>query len=275
MPELPEVEIIAQTLRHGGRGGQAIVGKHVTKIRLDDPALVVDASADDVTHKYLGARIEGVERRAKYICVRTSHGDWVFHLRMTGDLFADEKSAASVSFQRLCVELDGTHRLRFCDPRRLGKMWATTKPELLWSDIGPEPLEPTFNAEILGRNLSNTRQAIKKALLDGRRLAGLGNIWADEALFWASIHPERPARELSADELEILCEGIRKALRMGIEVTAKSLQWVHRGSERGPPPGQVHLREGEPCVRCHTPIQRIRVGGRSTYYCPRCQSRNP
>ena len=275
MPELPEVEIIARALRQGGRGGTAIIGQRVTDIVLADEKLLADMSAVDFRRKYLGAWIKGVERRAKYICVHTSQGDWIFHLRMTGDLFTDDHSGTSSRFQRLCVILDDNWHLRFCDPRRLGKMWALTHKEVLWENIGPEPLASTFHVEVLKGALHSTRQAIKKALLDGRRVAGLGNIWADEALFLASIHPERPAKELSNRELEALCDGIRDALQMGIENTAKSLTWVHRGSERGPPPGQVHLREGEPCPRCEALIARIRVGGRSTYFCPRCQPARP
>lgn len=275
MPELPEVEVITRALRDGGRGGPSIVGHRIEEIHVCDEKLLHDLSPAGCARQFTGAHIKDVVRRAKYICVKTSNGDLIFHLRMTGDLHVDDKPETEFPFQRLDIRLGEDLHLRYTDPRRLGKMWAATAPAKLWQELGPEPLDDSFTVTVLHNSLVHTRQAIKKVLLDGRRVAGLGNIWADEALYLASIHPERPANELTSDETQALWRGIRQALRTGIERTQASLQWVHRGGVRGTPPGEVHLREGEPCARCRAPIKRIRLGGRSTYFCACCQLDKP
>ncbi|MHB9091399.1 MAG: bifunctional DNA-formamidopyrimidine glycosylase/DNA-(apurinic or apyrimidinic site) lyase, partial [Chloroflexota bacterium] len=202
--------------------------------------------------------------------------DLVVHLRMTGRLFLSPAIGPAVAYTRVVMRLDGEHELRFADLRKFGRIQlvkAGERPGGL-GKLGPEPLEDGLDVETMARTLGRRKAPIKALLLNQELLAGLGNIYADEALFAASIHPQRPGNSLDAEEWRRLHAAVRQTLTAGI---------LHRGTTfrdyrdgRGNKGSHqdslaVYRRTGQPCPRCGTPIERIVVGGRSSHYCPRCQ----
>jgi formamidopyrimidine-DNA glycosylase len=261
MPELPEVEQAARVLR------AAAVGKSVRNVRVLHPAQRRNLSTRAIT-RVRGARIVSVERRGKHQLLSLSTGDTlVVHFRMTGDWFIDDGVAPVPKYARVALELDDGVRISLVDPRALSTVTlhhdgATTLPSL-----GPDPTDPDLGVATLGHALSRRRIPIKVALLDQRVLAGVGNIYAAEALWLARIDPQAIASSLSRARQARLLEAIRSVL-------AKAEAWsASRYREDGGGRFEVYDREGLPCSRCGTAIRRIVQATRSTYYCPRCQRR--
>jgi formamidopyrimidine-DNA glycosylase len=267
LPELPEVETIRAQLE------PRLVGRKLELVSIFDPRLTRPLDPRGVAAELEGARVVAVERRGKYLVVRLNTGAALLvHLRMTGS-FGFEPA----SHQRAVFELEGGDRLVYRDVRRFGTWLVVDAVELepyLAGKNGPEPLSPRFTAAWLAEQLSRRRAALKPVLLDQRVVAGLGNIYADEALWRARLSPLRPANEIEPEEAPRLQRSIRVALRKGIERQGASLR------DYATPDGaagemqqefRVYGREGEPCPRCGTPIAKARVGGRGTWFCPRCQ----
>jgi formamidopyrimidine-DNA glycosylase len=226
-----------------------------------------------------GARVERLDRRGKYLVWALSEDRYLLmHLRMTGTLLLDPE--VDPPHTRVRLELDDGHRLVYVDPRRFGTghllHGAPARDGYLAERLGVEPLTPQFTPEHL-RALARGRIApVKAFVLDQRRIAGVGNIYADEALFRAGVHPLRPAGRLTARDWVRVHDGIEAALRAGIEAKGASIDdFRHVDGARGSFQDQflVHLRAGEPCVRCGQPIRKIVVGGRGTYVCEHCQPR--
>ena len=218
-----------------------------------------------------GERVAQVDRRGKYLVLRFAGGQALLvHLRMTGSFHVDEE----VSHERAVVRLDDRRRVAYRDVRRFGT-WLLLEPDevepYLDSKVGEEPLDALFTVARLGERIATRRAPIKAALLDQRTLAGLGNIYTDEALWWARIHPLRPAESLERDEVRHLHRAIRRALERGIARQGADLgDGVYRGG-RMQKEFKVYGRGGEPCDRCGTPVAKTRVSGRGTWYCPECQ----
>jgi formamidopyrimidine-DNA glycosylase len=265
VPELPEVET------ERGRLADAIAGRRILLARIDDPRLTRPDDPVAVSAVLTGDRVDAVERRGKYIVVRLASGNTLLvHLRMTGG-FRYEPA----THERAVLELEGGGRVAYRDTRRFGT-WLLTDTEdadrLVAHKNGPEPLERGFTTAFLAGRLARRTAPLKAAILDQRTVAGLGNIYADEALWHSRLHPQRPAGELSADEVAVLREAIRKALRLGIKRGGATLydQAYTGGSMQHE--FRVYGRGGEPCERCGTPISKIVVGGRGTSFCPTCQA---
>ena len=221
-----------------------------------------------------GERVEAVERRGKYIVVRLESGQVLLvHLRMTGG-FRYEPA----THERAVLELDDGTRIAYRDLRRFGT-WLLLEPEEadahLSRRLGPEPLGCRFTADYLAQRLAGRKAPVKAAILDQKTVAGLGNIYADEALWHARIHPLRPAGELGFGEVAALREGIRKALRLGIRRQGSDLGDGAYAGGRMQREFKVYGRLGEPCDRCGAPIEKTRAGGRGTWFCPGCQPRHP
>jgi formamidopyrimidine-DNA glycosylase len=264
MPELPEVETYRLALE------PRLVGRTFRRVAIHDTRLTMPESPGAVAAELAGERVAAVERRGKYLVLRFDSGlALVVHLRMTGG-FPDEPA----SHERAVVELDDGGTVVYRDVRRFGT-WHLLGPEELGkyldTRLGPEPLGPRFTAAHLAGRLAGRRAPLKPALLDQRTVAGMGNIYADEALWHARLHPLRPAGSLSAAEVAALRRGVRHALRRGI---------ARQGADLGDgayPAGamqeefRVYGRELEPCSRCGTPIEKTWVAGRGTHYCPGCQ----
>jgi formamidopyrimidine-DNA glycosylase len=270
VPELPEVET------ERGRLAARIEGRRIGSARIDDERLTRPEDPEWVAARLAGERVAAVERRGKYLLIRLDSGDvLVVHLRMTGS-FRYEPA----SHERAVLELDDGTRLAYRDVRRFGTWLVLEGAELepyLATKNGPEPLGPRFTSRWLAPQLARRRAPLKAVLLDQRVVAGLGNIYADEALWRARLSPLRPANEVEPEEVRRLVRAIRSALSTGIERQGSTLStYVTPDGSTGEMQEEFRAygREGEPCPRCRTPIAKTRVAGRGTWYCPYCQARD-
>jgi formamidopyrimidine-DNA glycosylase len=277
MPELPEVETVRRQLE------PALVGRRFERVRIDDSRLVRPYEPAEVAAELQGERVAAVERRGKYLVVRFESGRvLLIHLRMTGSLLhAASGSLPDDPHRRSVVRLDDGSDVAYRDVRRFGT-WLLLEPgeaePYLAARVGDEPLDALFTAARLGERLSGRRASLKAALLDQRTLAGMGNIYVDEALWRARLNPLRPAAGLDRNELRRLHRGIRAALEHGLARQGSTLRDYRlpdgsRGSMQDE--FRVYGRRDDPCDRCGTPIARTTVAGRTTWFCPTCQPEQP
>ena len=278
MPELPEVETIRARL------APRLEGRRLEHVEIVDPRLTRPEPPEAIAAALEGERITRVGRRGKYLVFAFESGRHLLvHLRMTGNVeHPAQGGLAADPYRRAVVRLDDESDVAYRDVRRFGT-WTLLEPGELEDyfavrRLGGEPLERGFTTRALTGALAGRRAPIKAALLDQRAAAGVGNIYADEALWRARIHPLRPAGSLDATEIGRLRKAIRAALEMGIARQGATLR-DYRDPEgrRGRMQDQfkVYGRAGEPCPRCGTPIEKTRAGGRGTWYCPRCQPLDP
>jgi formamidopyrimidine-DNA glycosylase len=260
MPELPEVEYAARMLR------EAIVGRSVHNVRVLHPAQRRHLPARDAA-RLRGARVEAVDRRGKHQMLTLSTGDTlVVHFRMTGDWAIDRVRSALPAYARVVLELDDGGRVALVDPRALSTVTLHRHGTASLPALGPDAVDASVSVESFGDALSRRRVAIKVALLDQRVLAGVGNIYAAEALWLAKIDPRVQASSLSRARRARLLDAIRAVL-------AKAQQSAGRYRDDGVGRFEVYDREGQPCSRCGRTIRRLTQAGRSTYFCPHCQRR--
>jgi formamidopyrimidine-DNA glycosylase len=273
MPELPEVESVRRQLE------PALVGRRFERVRIDDPRLVRPYEPAEVAAELQGERVAEVGRRGKYLVVWFESGRvLLIHLRMTGSLLhAPTGSLEDDSHRRAVVRLDDDSDVAYRDVRRFGT-WLLLEPgevePYLDARLGDEPLDALFTAARLGERLAGRRTSLKAALLDQRTLAGMGNIYVDEALWRARLNPLRPAAGLDRDELRRLHRGIRAALEHGLARQGSTLRDYRLPDGSGgsmQDEFRVYGRRDEPCDRCGTPIARTQVAGRTTWFCPTCQ----
>ena len=286
MPELPEVETIARMLRMGGRepakgaspasgqasGGPALVGRHVLGVDLLWARTLAEPTPEEFTLRLIGQVIEDIGRRGKFLYFRLSRNWLLFHLRMSGDLMVKPVGTPPEIHDRLILELEGDLMLVFNDARKFGRVWLVDDVDQVVGELGPEPLDESLTAQMLFDRLHATRRQLKPLLLDQTFLAGLGNIYVDEALNLAKLHPLTPANCISPAQAYRLLESIRLVLRDGIARNGASIDWVYRGGDFQNY-FRVYQRTGKPCPECGTPIARITVGQRGTHFCPLCQPR--
>jgi formamidopyrimidine-DNA glycosylase len=278
VPELPEVETVRAQLE------PKLVGRRLVDVEIADSRLTRPNDPTEVAAELVGERVVALDRRGKYVVVRFESGRvLLIHLRMTGQLLHDAAGSLPVDdpHRRAVVRLDDGSDVIYRDVRRFGT-WLLHEPgevdPYLAQRVGGEPLAPGFTARRLADQLDGRKTPVKAALLDQRRLAGVGNIYADEALWRASIHPLREARHLSPEEIAALHRGVRAALRAGIArqgATLRDYRAPDGASGRMQHEFKVYGRAGEPCERCGTPIEKIRAAGRGTWYCPSCQRLAP
>lgn len=277
MPELPEVETVRRQLE------PLLVGRRFERVQINDPRLVRPFEPVAVAAELEGERVAEVDRRGKYLIFRFESGRVLLvHLRMTGS-FRHRRNGVGEDdpHRRAVVRLDDGSDVAYRDVRRFGT-WLLVEPEelepYLADRLGEEPLVAGFTPARLARRLAGRRAPIKAALLDQRTLAGLGNIYVDEALWGARLHPKRPAGELDANDVRRLHGAIRRVLETAIERRGSTLRDYstprgRRGSMQRA--FKVYGRTNEPCDRCGTPIEKTRTVGRGTWYCPHCQPRGP
>jgi formamidopyrimidine-DNA glycosylase len=277
MPELPEVESVRRQLE------PVLVGRRFEHVTIDDPRLVRPYEPAEVAAELEGERVEAVARRGKYLVVGFESGRvLLIHLRMTGSLLhAEGGSLPADPHRRAVVRLDDGSDVAYRDVRRFGT-WLLLEPgeaePYLGARVGDEPLDALFTAARLGEQLRGRRTSLKGALLDQRTLAGMGNIYVDEALWRARLSPLRPAAGLDPRELRRLHGGIRTALEHGLARQGSTLRDYRLPDGSGGTMQEefrVYGRGGEPCDRCRTPIARTNAGGRTTWYCPVCQPERP
>ena len=270
MPELPEVETIARILRLGGPGQPSLVGRCILGANLLWERSLVEPSPSEFKQRTIGQVIEDIGRRGKFLYLRLTR-DWLlYHLRMSGDLLVKPAGTPPETHDRLVLGLDGDIQLVFNDARKFGRVWLVDEVDRVVENLGPEPLDEGLTAEDLFNRLHATRRQLKPLLLDQTFLAGLGNIYVDESLNLAKLHPLIPANTLTQEQAGRLLESIRTVLRDGILRNGASIDWVYRGGDFQNY-FRVYQRTGEPCPACGTPIARIIVGQRGTHFCPYCQ----
>lgn len=270
MPELPEVETIAVILRQGNDEQPPVTGRQVLDTQLLWERTLASPSPAEFKARILGQTIVDSGRRGKYLLLPLSTDTLLIHLRMSGDLFVEPAAQPPAPHHRLMLNLDGGLRLAFNDTRKFGRVWLTTDPGTVLNGLGPEPLDPTFTTEDLYQRLQTRRRQLKPLLLDQSFLAGLGNIYTDEALNLAGLHPLTLANSLTEEQTGRLWDAIRKVLTDGIRSNGASIDWVYRGGSYQNQ-FRVYNRAGEPCPECGTPVERIVVGQRGTHLCPHCQ----
>lgn len=278
MPELPEVETIRRGLT------QFLPGRRISGFKVLDLRALQGFSpsgaprrrvtAEGTSSQLIGKTIEGILRRGKYLIFTLSSGEaFLCHLRMTGQLIL----GAPLSNARVQIGFDGTDKvLNFCDTRRFGEIWLAKdwRQDPSIRALGPEPLEDGWDQGVWGRSLRESRAQVQAALLDQKRLAGLGNIYVTEALFLSGIRPSRRCHTLKASQIPALALHIRQVLSKGLKQRGVSF-YSYRDAEGNKGDAQKHLfaygRDGEPCRNCETVLKGTKVGGRGTVYCPRCQ----
>jgi len=262
MPELPEVETIARKLKPD------LVGKTILSADLFWPRTLAMPSPRKFKQLIQGQKILDVSRRAKYLILQLSDFNLLIHLRMSGDLSIRNSTIRAETHDRLVLKLSDGNSLVFNDTRKFGRVWLTAKPEEVLGKLGPEPLGSDFTVQWLHAELHKKRRQLKPLLLDQTFIAGLGNIYTDEALHVAKLHPLSASDSITARQARALHEAIHAVLNEGIRRNGASFDWVYRGGEFE---FRVYGRADEKCPVCGTKIKRILVGQRSTHYCPKCQ----
>lgn len=276
MPELPEVETIRAQL------AERVPGRTIASVEVHDAKLVEPESPEGFAAQVAGRRIAAVDRRGKYLLLDLADRDTLaIHLRMTGRLHwrAPGEDGEPERFLRARFHLDDGSTMTFGDMRRFGRAWIVpgTPDERAgyWTArVGVEPLTPRFSARVLERLLEGRRGPLKAVLLNQALVAGLGNMYVDEALFQARLHPERAAGSLDSDEVRRLHRAIRDRLAAAVAAGGASIDSYRDGlGERGTMQDllRVHLHRGDPCPRCGSTIVKTRVAQRGTYWCPTCQ----
>lgn len=272
MPELPEVETVRRTLQ------DKLAGCRITGAGVHRPEVIGTPGPAEFKAKIRGKEILRLDRRGKYLLVHLSGGfSVVIHLRMTGRLIYT-RPVPPEKHTHLVLYLDNGRELHFADVRRFGRVSLIPTRELGavpgLAKLGLEPLSREFDREFLARELGRRRGRLKSLLLDQTFIAGLGNIYVDEALHLARIHPLRAACSLDEREVDALCRAIKTVLREGIKHRGTSMRDYVDGEGRAgnyQEKLRVYGREGQPCLSCGAAVRRIKVGGRSSYFCPRCQ----
>jgi formamidopyrimidine-DNA glycosylase len=269
MPELPEVETIRTEL------APHIIGRNIKGVTLLWDRIVREPSAKEFRSRITGQKITGLARRGKYLLVNLSSGDLlVIHLKLTGSLLVGRDSSEPPRFTRAIIHLDRGIDIFFRDPRKFGLMRLVKDKASVVGELGPEPLEQGFTLGLLQKLLAKRQAPIKALLCDQNFIAGIGNMYADEALFAARIHPLRTGASLSHTEIGRLHKAICQVLTAGIGHQGASVQNYYRPDGTT---GTAHFEfkvahgRGKNCPVCGTPIERIVVRGRGTYFCPRCQ----
>jgi formamidopyrimidine-DNA glycosylase len=275
MPELPEVETVAEGLREGG-----LVGCRIESVTVRWPRTIAQPGVATFRTGLRGRKVTSVGRRGKFLLLGLDNArTLLIHLRMTGHLFFAATNEASHGHEHVVLGLDDGRELRYRDTRKFGRWWLVSDAESVIGHLGPEPLDPAFRSADFVKRLATHRGALKPLLLNQSFIAGLGNIYVDEALWAAGLHPERHADTLTDEDRQRLYRTMRQALRRGLRSMGTTLGsglttfrsvWGRKGTNRDKL--NVFRRTGQPCPRCDTTIERLIVGQRSTHICPRCQS---
>jgi len=273
MPELPEVETIRRDLN------KELKGRKIIRLKYYDWPKMLKPSPEAVKKAIEGKKIAGFGRRAKLLLMHLDdHGTTVaLHLKLSGQLILRKSTDSPDRFTHIVLEFDKGEELRFNDLRKFGFMKVVESKqdlEKLLSEFGPEPFTPEFTFEKFKGTVTKSSRAIKTVIMDQQKISGVGNIYADEALWRARIHPEKPSNTLDEKQLKELYEAILFVLKQGIEDRGTSVdQYLDAHGDEGEHARnlKVFRQNGKPCPRCGTEIKKIRVGGRGTHYCPSCQ----
>ncbi len=264
MPELPEVETIARAIK------PELVGRTILSADLRWARTLAIPSPLQFKKHVMGQKIVNVSRRAKYLVIELEDYNLLIHLRMSGDLMIRTGKIKPEKHDRLLLHLSDHKYLAFNDTRKFGRVWFTDQSEEILGKLGPEPLQKNFTAQWLFENLRRRKRQLKPLLLDQAFLAGLGNIYTDECLHIAKLHPLALSNTVTKKQAESLQLAIRAVLKEGIRRNGASIDWVYRGGDYQNH-FRVYDREGKPCPVCGTEIKKLTVGQRGTHVCPNCQ----
>jgi formamidopyrimidine-DNA glycosylase len=269
MPELPEVETVVRSLR------SKVVGRKILDIKNTWPRHLHEIGLEELRERVAGTTITHLDRRGKYILFTLDSSDsMIIHLKMTGQLLLQPASSSAQTHVHTVFSLSGGEELRFHDVRKFGRVYLTQNAATVVGDLGPEPLADSFSPERLFEMLNGRQRVLKPLLLDQHFIAGIGNIYADESLFWAKVAPIRRSHTLSRSESDHLHHSIQKTLRLAIGKGGATISDYRQpdGSEGEMQETlRVYGRAGEPCPRCSGIVERIVLGGRSTFFCGSCQ----
>lgn len=269
MPELPEVETTVRALR------QPLCGSVITEVRNYWPRHIVTPDLPSLQRRIHGREIQAINRRAKYLVFTLSGGETlIIHLKMSGHLAVVAPETPPGKHVHTIFGLADGRELRFRDTRKFGRVYLVQDPQQILGHLGPEPLSAEFTPDLLAARLAGRKRVLKPLLLDQTFIAGVGNIYADESLFYAGLHPQRTADTLSPADVANLHAAIQKVLQLGIAREGASIDmYVKPDGSRGDMQNAVAVfrRTGDPCYDCQTAIERIILGGRSTHFCPHCQ----
>ncbi len=270
MPELPEVE----TTRRGI--APHITGRTVRRVIVREPRLRWPVPRR-LAGELAGQVVDHVGRRAKYLLLETASGTAILHLGMSGSLRIIDSDSPAGKHDHIDLQLDNGKAVRFTDPRRFGSLHWTTRPlqsHRLLRELGPEPLDRAFSGSHLYELSRQRRVAVKNFIMNSHVVVGIGNIYASEALYMAGIHPARAAGRISLRKYALLAEVVKEVLQDAIAAGGTTLRDFVNGEGK---PGyfrqhlNVYGKTGQPCISCRVPIREIRIGQRSTFYCPKCQ----
>jgi formamidopyrimidine-DNA glycosylase len=270
MPELPEVETVRNELT------PHVVGRRITGLTFEWDGIVKKIPVEDFKRGVIGQEILALDRRGKYLIFTLNSGKYmIIHLKMTGSLLVRNTGDELPRFTRAVIHLDNETDIVFRDPRKFGVIRLVDDPASMVGKLGPEPLNDDFTIDVFKERLANRKAPMKALLCDQNVIAGIGSMYADEVMFDAGVYPVRLPESLSDEEKEHLYEAIRRILWEAIENKGASVNTYYRpnGSK-----GTAHFefnvahRGGQPCNVCGTPIERMVVRGRGTYYCPKCQA---
>lgn len=273
MPELPEVETVVRGLR------APLAGRTITGVTFDWPRALGRPDGPRFAGRIVGQPVRGVNRRGKYVMIALDPDTLIIHLKMTGRLYVVPDSAGQDAdrWVHFTFQLDNAHQLRFSDSRKFGRVYLVEDPAQVVGALGPEPLDDAFTLDVFRARIAGRSGQIKPLITNQQFIAGIGNIYADEALFASRIHPLRAADSLTGDEIVRLYAAIREVLADGIVREGASVNWYRKpdGTQGSAQETfQVYGRAGEPCPRCGQPIARIVVGQRGTHLCTACQTRS-
>ncbi|KAF3362154.1 Formamidopyrimidine-DNA glycosylase [Chlamydiales bacterium STE3] len=273
MPELPEVETIVKELNRDG-----ILGLLIQGVEFFWGKTLANLSFKEFEKRIIGKEITRVSRRAKFIVITLPDSSILIHLRMSGRIMLNDRPTFPFPYERARFLLSDGRSLQFIDPRKFGRIYSVLNIDPFFHEYGPEPLEDTFNWIQLKEMASNTSCQLKALLLNQKWIAGLGNIYADEALWLSMLHPLRKANSLSDQEIKKLHTSIQQALLLGLESNGATLgsgktNFYRLDGSKGQHIFQLNVfrKTNHPCKRCGTPILRIKAAGRSTHFCPTCQ----
>lgn len=270
MPELPEVETVVRGLR------EPLIGHTIQDMWYDWENTIHSPHPTEFSARIVGQTVKAINRRAKYILIELDTDVLMVHLKMTGRLYVadNEEFNDADKWVHVRFDLDKGKQLRFSDSRKFGKVYLTDNVQSLLGHLGPEPLSDEFTLNVLRAQLEGRSKQIKSLLLDQTFVAGIGNIYADEALFRAGIHPTVKSNQLTNEDTELLHQTIRDALAAGIEHEGASVNWYRKpDGTKGNSQNHFYVygQDDKPCQNCGTIINKIRVAQRGTHFCPNCQ----
>ncbi|MDY6873727.1 MAG: bifunctional DNA-formamidopyrimidine glycosylase/DNA-(apurinic or apyrimidinic site) lyase [Chloroflexota bacterium] len=276
MPELPEVETIVRRLRNGSDDYAPVPGHVIGEVKIYWEKIVDTPDVPTFKADLVGKTVKDVQRRGKFLHFPLDEGHLIGHLRMSGDMLMEKRvddvgnAIKKKDHDQAIFNFEAPWRLVLTSVRKFSRVYYVTDPQEIFGKLGPEPLGKDFSADELYKKLHEHSRQIKPLLMDQSFLAGLGNIYTDEILYTARIHPLRKSDSISKEEARAIYDAMQKILKKAISKLGSSLDWMYRGGEYQNH-FLVHQREGEQCPGCSGEVKKITVGQRSTYFCPNCQ----